>query len=172
MCPQAVVGVVAKDEEVAVGQAYFVDNGAHDERPFKSSARHGSRLCDALLGEFAAIHRGKGICEVIRREVVAEHLAVLQPARGEDACFGVRGLNFEQIFEAFALREHIVVHAPHRLCSSFTSLLDACIETAGAAYVSLLHHMQPRFAGEPFARAVGASVVHHDDFAQLARLRP
>lgn len=133
--PQTVVGIVAEDEQVAVGQSDSLDHPSADERSLEVAAHNGygrrgvlGPVGEGLLAQFLSVHRGQGIGDVEVAELMREHLAVEQSAWCEDACAVIGGME-EQHAEAVGTRKYVIVHAPYPVGTTVVGLLDAGVET-------------------------------------------
>ena len=169
MGAQTIVGIVAEDEEFAVGQTYFFHHAPGDERPLKVGPHNLCGLVYLLFGQFATVQRTYGIGEIEVSELVGEHLAFEQTAGREDSHFRPVGVG-QQAVEAVGVWKHIVVHAPYPVGSLTISPFDARVEAARTAHIVLMHHEEARLGVEPFSGAIGGTVVHNDDTGQLLLL--
>lgn len=165
MGPQTIVGVVAEDEELAVGQSDFLHHIVADERSFKGCADDVGRHGHLLFGNASPIHRRERAREVVFREVVANDASLLPAPRRENRRVVVRAGRFEHALQTGGRWENIVVHTPDEISVERGGMPDSRVETARASHVVLRDDSEVLLRFQPFSRAVGASVVDHNDFS-------
>ena len=170
MRPQAVVRVIAENEQLFVRQSDALHQFAPEERSFEGSADHVGRNGGTKRRNSAGIHGGKGVGEIVAREVVADNPTFLQTTRCQQGCIGMARLSSEQLFQAVRTRKNVIVHAPDSLGTQTICLVNATMKTAGAADIFLGHHAKVGLSREPIAGAIGGTVVDNQDFTQRNRL--
>ena len=64
--------------------------------------------------------------------------------------------------KAVGMRLYIIVHTPNPVGAHLYSFAHTSVETARSAYVLLVDDMQVRLGVEPFAGAIGTTIVDHN----------
>lgn len=84
---QAIIGIVAKDEEGLVGQPYAAYGLNAYKRPLEGCAGYGGWGGDGLrqFAQLAGVERAEGVYEVVASKVVGVNLALHQTAGGKEA---------------------------------------------------------------------------------------
>ena len=136
-----------------------------DERSFKGCADNVSRLRHLQFGNASPIHRRERAREVVVGEVVANDASLLPAPRCQNRRIVVRAGRIEQALQTGGRWEYVVVHTPDEISVERGGMPDSRVETAGASHVVLRDDSEVLLRFQPFSRAVGASVVDHNDFS-------
>ncbi len=169
--PPQILDVVAPDEEIGAYRADAFHQFAGHQHPVEGNDHVGDDSVDLGILEIIEGAQHRGGTRQPDRETEFVGTLFGQHRRSPEIELAAVG---QQLIEALGGRQTVIVHHPGQLGAGVVGPLQSGVESAGPARVDrqrpILHaRLGCAELGEPFAGAIGGSIVDHQDGVECAQ---